>query len=138
MYEVKAITVKKWMTKKSTPEFDFMKKWNNDNPMPFLKMAGFVRKETPKMLYVRCRGELFTESTDTCMCCGRPITNPVSKYFGLGPVCGNHDYTVPEQFADYGELRKAVNAYRENHLHQIIWEGWIPKSAIVSMTDYEG
>lgn len=129
MYEVKAITVKKWMTKKSVEGFDFMQKFNNNVPMPFLKMAGFKLKETPKMVYMRCRGEIFSTTTEYCVKCGKPITNPISQYFGLGPICGNHDYTNP--FASNEELLEAVNKYREETLHKTIWEGWIPKSAII-------
>ena len=32
------VTVKKYMTKKSTPSFEFMKKWNNDIPMPSIRL----------------------------------------------------------------------------------------------------
>ena len=117
-YVVNEVVVKKWMTTKE------------DNPMPYMRMAGFRLKETAKAVYMRCRGEIFTECTEVCMRCGRPITNPVSRYFGLGPVCGHHEYINP--FASEFELQKAVNAYREETLHKTVWEGWIPKSQIVS------
>lgn len=134
MYELKDITVKKYMTQKATASFTFMKDRNNDTPMPFLRMCGFKLKETKGMVYMRCRGEVFSEREEHCVCCGRPITNPVSQYFGIGPICGGHDYTNP--FSSEKELRAAVRTYRENYLHEIKWEGWIPKSAIVRETPY--
>lgn len=38
------ITVKKYMTKPSTPGFDFMSKWNHDIPMPLCTMVGTKEK----------------------------------------------------------------------------------------------
>ena len=38
------ITVKSYMTKKATPTFDFMARWNNDNPMPLMTMTGTKEK----------------------------------------------------------------------------------------------
>lgn len=128
-YEVRDITVREYMTKSSNDDFDFMRKFNHDKPMPMRRMAGFVMRETKGMVYMRCRGEIFSEKTTVCMCCGRPISHPISQYFGVGPVCGSHNYVNP--FSSYEELQKTVKEYRENYLHKIIWEGWIPKSAIV-------
>ena len=42
------ITVKSYMTQKSTPTFDFMSKWNNDTPMPLRVMYGTKLEETRK------------------------------------------------------------------------------------------
>lgn len=134
-YTVYTIEVKSYMTKKSEGDFDFMKKFNEDNPMPYRKMEGFVLRETPKMVYMRCRGNIFEEATDTCNCCGRPITNPVSRYFGMGPICGCHNYVNP--FSSKAELRKAVEEYRLK-LKNVIWQGWIPKSAILSKKEQGG
>ena len=36
-YTVYTIEVKSYMTKKSEGDFDFMKKFNEDNPMPYRK-----------------------------------------------------------------------------------------------------
>ena len=38
------ISVKAYMTRKATPEFDFMAKWNNNNPMPLRTMTGTIEK----------------------------------------------------------------------------------------------
>ena len=127
-YTVYELQVKPYMTKKSSEDFTFMAKFNNDIPMPYRKMEGFVLKETEKMVYMRCRGNIFEEASSTCMCCGREITNPVSRYFGIGPICGNHNYVNP--FSTKEELKKAVEEYRLK-LKGVIWQGWIPKSAII-------
>lgn len=126
----KCITVKAYMTRKATPEFDFMSKFNNDIPMPLRTMVGTVEKETPGMVYMKLHGDITQERTMYCLCCGKPITNPVSQYFGMGPKCGGHNYVNP--FYSREELEAAVHDYRENVLKKITWEGWIIKSAIVS------
>jgi hypothetical protein len=61
------------------------------------------------------------------MKCGRPITNNVSQFFGLGPECGGHNYVNP--FSSDAELKEAVENYRKQ-LNQMVWEGWIIRSAI--------
>lgn len=124
------ITVKSYMTKKATPSFDFMAKWNNNNPMPLITMVGEVEKETPGMVYMKLHGDIVSQITTSCMCCGKAITNPVSQYFGMGPVCGNHSYVNP--FESDEELKEAVKRYRTEYLNKITWEGWIIKSAIIT------
>ena len=121
------ITVKSYMTKKASPEFDFMKKWNNDMPMPLRTMIGTVEKETRGMVYMKLHGDVYAERICTCMKCGRPLTNPVSQYFGIGPECGGHNYVNP--FNSEEELKAAVGEYRKT-LQNITWEGWVIKSAI--------
>lgn len=125
------ITVRKYMTKKSSPEFDFMSKWNNDIPMPMRTMVGTVEKETRGMVYMKLHGEMIAERMFTCMCCGRQLTNPVSQFFGVGPECGGHNYVNP--FNTDEELHNAVDAYKKV-LANVTWEGWIIKSAIVEDT----
>ena len=127
---LKKITVKQYMTRKSTPEFDFMKQWNNDNPMPLRTMIGTVEKETRGMVYMKLHGDITEEKTLHCLKCGRAITNPVSQYFGMGPECGGHNYINP--FYSKEELENAVKDYRENVLKNITWEGWLPKSSIIA------
>lgn len=124
MYKIK---VKQYMTKKSTPDFDFMKKWNNDEPMPMRIMVGEKLEETRGMVKMSLHADITEKVTLTCMRCGRPITNKVSQYFGMGPECGGHAYVNP--FDSDEELEKAVEDYREQ-LRQITWTGWIIKSAI--------
>ena len=129
------ITVKQYMTKKSTPDFDFMAKWNNDIPMPLRTMVGTVEKETAGMVYMKLHGDIVSETVQTCMRCGKPITNPVSQFFGMGPECGGHNYVNP--FESDEELRQVVNSYRKNHLQKITWEGWVIRSAITSRNKFE-
>ncbi|MBP5423787.1 MAG: hypothetical protein J6Y78_15230 [Paludibacteraceae bacterium] len=121
------ISVKSYMTKKATPEFDFMEKFNNNIPMPLMTMVGEKVKETKGMVYVKLHGDITSKITERCLCCGKPITNPISKYFGMGPVCGGHNYTNP--FDTEEELKQAVEVYRKK-LQSMTWEGWIIKSAI--------
>ena len=127
------VTVKQYMTKPATPEFDFMAKWNNDNPMPLRTMVGTKEKETRGMVYMKLHGEIISDRVHYCMKCGRPITNPVSQYFGMGPECGGHNYVNP--FDTEEELKAAVNSYRKQ-LNKITWEGWVIKSAITKCEEY--
>lgn len=122
------ITVKPYMTKEATPEFDFMAKWNNNVPMPLRTMVGTVERETRGMVYMKLHGEIIQRLTERCMKCGKPITHPVSKYFGMGVQCGGHNYINP--FETEEELNNAIASYREK-LRTITWEGWVIKSAIM-------
>lgn len=128
------LTVKQYMTKKATPEFDFMAKWNHDEPMPLRTMVGTKVKETRGMVYMKLRGDIVSDQVQFCMKCGKPITNPVSKFFGMGPECGGHNYVNP--FNTRKELEEAVNAYRKK-LNDVTWEGWIIRSAITSWEEYK-
>lgn len=137
-HTIKKITVKQYMTRQATPEFDFMKQWNNDVPMPLRTMIGTVEKETRGMVYMKLHGDITEEKTLHCLKCGRPITNPVSQYFGMGPECGCHNYINP--FYSKEELENAIKDYREKVLHNMTWEGWLPKSSIIAeevLTDGE-
>ena len=126
------IEVKPWMLKKSSEDFDFMLKYNNDIPMPLLIMYGVKIGETKGMVKMRLHGDIKQRITTRCMCCGRPITNKISQYFGIGPICGDHNYTNP--FDTIEELDEAIAAYREK-LVNTIWEGYIPKSSIIAIDD---
>ena len=128
------LTVKQYMTKKATPEFDFMAKWNHDEPMPLRTMVGTKVKETRGMVYMKLHGDIVSDQVQFCMKCGKPITNPVSKFFGMGPECGGHNYINP--FNTREELEEAVNAYRKK-LNDVTWEGWIIRSAITSWEEYK-
>ena len=128
------LTVKQYMTKKATPEFDFMAKWNHDEPMPLRTMVGTKVKETRGMVYMKLHGDIVSDQVQFCMKCGKPITNPVSKFFGMGPECGGHNYVNP--FNTREELEEAVNAYRKT-LNDVTWEGWIIRSAITSWEEYK-
>ena len=121
------IKVRQYMIKPSTPEFDFHDKWNNGNPMPMRIMVGKKLKETKGMVQMELWGEITEDVATYCMRCGRTLTNPVSKYFGIGPECGNHGYNNP--FDDEEELKRAVKEV-DKQLREIKWTGWVIKSAI--------
>lgn len=122
------IQVKKYMTEKATPQFDFMANWNNDIPMPFVIMSGTIEKETRGMYYMKLHGR--AEKTSVCMCCGRRLTHKVSMLYGLGPECGQHAYINP--FDSEEELDKHIEEVYQK-ISEVKWEGWIIKSAIKSM-----
>ena len=124
------ITVKKYMTQKSNRDFDFMSKWNKDIPMPFVRMTAKVIKQTRGMIYAECFGDI--EKTDICMKCGRPLTNPVSRLYGLGPECGQHAYINPFDTED--ELKEHLEEVKTK-IQDIKWTGWIIKSAIKDCED---
>ena len=128
------IKVRQYMTRPSTPQFDFHDKWNNGNPMPMRIMVGRKLKETKGMVRMELWGEITEEVATYCMRCGRILTNPVSKYFGIGPECGNHGYNNP--FDDEEELKRAVKEV-DTQLREIKWTGWVIKSAIEEETYLE-
>lgn len=122
------ITVKPYMTKKSTPEFDFMARWNNDVPMPLVTMTGTKEKETKGMVYMKLHGDVIDNAV-YCMRCGRLLTNPVSRYFGIGPECGEFIHaSVTEE--DMEDIKKAVEKMRTK-LRAVQWEGWVIRSSIL-------
>lgn len=115
------ITVKAYMTRKASPDFDFMEKWNNNIPMPMRKMTGVILKETRGMVRMRLHG--CAERTINCSICQRELTNPVSRYYGIGPIC----------LAKLGISRDIddVSGITED-LVNLKWEGWVIKSAITN------
>ena len=127
------VSVRQYMTMPATPDFDFMKKWNNDVPMPLRHMVGTIEKETSGMYYMNLRADTDFNTVRTCMKCGKPITNPVSQFSGMGPECGGHNYVNP--FETEEELKQEIDFYKREHLGKISWKGWVIKSAITSMED---
>lgn len=120
------ITVKSYMTKPSTPEFDFMNKWNNNVPMPMCTMQGTVEKETRGMVYMKLHGQ--AEPVIRCMRCGRPLTNPISQQYGIGPECITKiPMLMKLDINDVEEIKK--------QMVQVTWEGWIIKSAITEQEE---
>jgi len=114
------ILVKSYMTRKSSDDFDFMKKWNNDIPMPIRRMQGTVEKTTRGMVYMKLHG--FAKKTIVCQCCGKELTNPVSRAYGVGPICLGK-MGITEEIDNVAGITEA--------LEKITWEGWIIKSAIL-------
>ena len=114
------VTVKRYMTEKSTPGFDFMAKWNKDNPMPLKIMTGTKEKETRGMVYMKLHGQ--ADATVRCMRCGRQLTNPISQHYGIGPECMSKLGLVCD-IDDIETIKKK--------LVDVVWEGWVIKSAII-------
>lgn len=115
------ITVRQWMTQCSTPDFDYMKKFNKDIPMPLRTMQGTIEKETEKSVYMHLHGS--TKPTIRCMRCGKELTNPISRKYFLGVEC----------IQKVGIFRPIddIEGIKED-LVKINWSGWIPKSAIIT------
>jgi len=118
------IAVKQYMTKPASPDFDFMKRWNNDIPMPMRIMEGTVEKETRGMVYMKLHG--FGRQTITCACCGKELTNPISRYYGIGPIC-LEKLGISRQIDDVANIKE--------DLAKIEWEGWVIKSAITEQEE---
>ena len=113
------ITVKAYMTKVATPEFDFMAKFNNNNPMPLRTMVGTVEKETAGMFYMHLHG--MGEPVIRCLRCGKELTNPISRLYGIGPECMAKIGLVANIDDVEGIKEQLVN---------VEWSGWVIKSAI--------
>ena len=116
------ITVKAYMTKPTEPgsSFDFMQKWNNNKPMPLRTMVGTIEKETRGMVYMKLHGQ--GQEEICCMRCGRRLTHPISRHYGIGPECMSKIGII----ADIED----VDSIKEK-LVDITWEGWVVKSSII-------
>lgn len=121
------IAVRQYMTKPASKDFDFQMRWNNDIPMPMRVMAGKVIQETRGMFKMECHG--IALETGVCMRCGRTLTHPVSRLYGIGPECGSHFHINPFDSSEelYAELDKV-----KAQLESVRWTGWVIKSAIES------
>ena len=64
----------------------------------------------------------FAKPTITCMCCGRELTNPISRYYGIGPICLGK-IGISRQIDDIENIKE--------DLVKMKWSGWIIKSAII-------
>lgn len=125
------VKVKPWMTKPtSTAGFDFIYHWNKNIPMPLRVMRGRVLSETRGMVYMELRA--CPLKTDYCMKCGKPLTHPVSRLYGLGPECGGHYHINP--FNTEEELQNAIQEVRQK-LNNVTWTGWIAKSGVEYATE---
>lgn len=127
------ITVKKYMTEPATANFDFQDKWNNGISMPLCIMQGEVIKETRGMYYMSLGGK--AEPTSRCSCCGRALTNPVSKLYGIGPECSEKVGIIRVESEE--EAREKWNELVQQ-IGNIKWKGWVIKSAIKEWEVLEG
>ena len=120
------ISVRSYMTKPASLEFDFMAKWNNDKPMPLATMSGTVVRQTKGMVYMILHGEALP--IVRCMRCGRTLSNPVSRKYGLGIECIQKVGIV----ADIDDVDSITE-----QLQKITWEGWIIRSAITECEEID-
>lgn len=124
------ITVRRYMTNYSK-DF-FLEQWNPDGPMPYVTMIGIKLKETEKLVKMKLWVDISENRITTCMCCGRPLSNPLSQYLGVGPECGASKHLkLLESGVSIDEVKRS---FRE-HLKNIEWEGWIVKSAITQVKE---
>lgn len=119
------ITVKKYMTEPATANFDFQDKWNNGKPMPLCIMQGEVIKETRGMYYMNLQGK--AEPTSKCLVCGKTLTNPISKLYGIGPECSEKVGLIRIESEE--EAKEKLKHIMEQ-IDDISWTGWVIKSAI--------
>ena len=119
------ITVKKYMTEPATINFDFQDKWNNGKPMPLCIMQGEVIKETRGMYYMSLQGK--AEPTSKCLVCGKSLTNPISKLYGIGPECSEKAGLIRIESEE--EAKEKLKHIMEQ-IDDISWSGWVIKSAI--------
>lgn len=119
------ITVKKYMTEPATSTFDFQDKWNNGIPMPLCIMQGNVIKETRGMYYMNLQGK--AEPTSKCLVCGKTLTNPISKLYGIGPECSEKVGLIR---IESEEQSKEKLKHIMGQIDDITWTGWVIKSAI--------
>lgn len=118
------ITVKKYMTEPATANFDFQDKWNDGKPMPLCIMQGEVIKETRGMYYMNLQGK--AEPTSKCLVCGKNLTNPISKLYGIGPECSEKVGLIIESEEEAKEKLKHIM----EQIDDISWSGWVIKSSI--------
>ena len=110
------------MTEKASIGFDFMEKWNNDEPMPLRTMTGIKLKETAGMVRMKLHGQ--AEAVIKCMRCGRQLTNPVSQHYGIGPECITKiPMLMNLDINDIDTIKRKMV--------EVEWEGWIIRSAII-------
>ena len=119
------ITVKKYMTEPSTANFDFQDKWNNGNPMPLCIMQGEVIKETRGMYFMNLQGK--AEPTSKCLVCGKTLTNPISKLYGIGPECSEKVGLIRIESEE--EAKEKLKDIMKQ-IDDISWSGLVIKSSI--------
>lgn len=123
------IIVKPSMTKIDNSSLtNFNNQYNNGIPMPLRTMFGEITRETKSMYYANLHGKVVV--TARCMKCGRTITNKLSMYFGIGPECGKDlRILTPQTREEYEKYKKTI----EDRIEKINWQGWIPKSSVITL-----
>lgn len=109
------ITVRQFMTRVES------------NPMPMRTMVGKIKRETAKAYYMELHGQALP--VVTCMRCGKTLTNPVSRHYGLGVECLSKVGIVADE-NDIEDIKESMV--------NVKWSGWCPKSAIESNEAFNG
>ena len=120
------VEVKRYMTEPASDNFDFQDKWNNGIPMPLCIMTGKVLKETRGMFQMELTAKM-EAGAHHCLCCGRPLTNPVSKLYGIGPECSEKVGLIRIESSEEAKEKLEILS---NQISNIKWTGWVIKSAI--------
>lgn len=128
------VTVRQYMTKPSSAEFDFHKKFNADVPMPWRTMVGEIIGETRGMYQMKLRGVLLQDPSSNCMVCGRTLTNPISFLTGIGPECAGRAHIPRAKIAQ--DILDQWSTYRQK-VAEVEWTGWVIKSAITDREEFD-
>lgn len=121
------VTVSSQMTNSDTQDFKFHDTWNSGVPMPLRTMFVVVYQETRGMYQVLATA--VRRPSMHCMMCGKAITHPVSRLYGLGPECSHHLYINP--FSTEEELEAHLDEV-DAKFAKVQWKGWIIKKHIIS------
>lgn len=111
----RVITVRQFMTRVES------------NPMPMRTMVGKIKRETAKAYYMELHGQALP--VVTCMRCGKTLTNPVSRHYGLGIEC-IQKVGIPFNADDIENIKEAMI--------DVKWCGWCPKSAVEGNEPFRG
>jgi hypothetical protein len=99
-------------------------------------MYGEILEETKGMYKMALHARAERDAVH-CSHCMRALSHPISKIYGIGPICGEHDYFASDytksKIKDEDQLFKLADA----ELRKTTWTGWIPKSAIQSFREVE-
>lgn len=129
--DIYRIEVRQYMTEKGSPEFDFMKKYNNDVPMPARRMYGEILEETKGMYKMKLQMRAERDAVN-CMHCMRQLTNPISRIYGIGPICGEHGYFASDYTKSKIKDEEQIFKMADAELRKVEWTGWVIKKAILS------
>ena len=88
-------------------------------------MQGEIIKETRGMYYMNLQGK--AEPTSKCLVCGKTLTNPISKLYGIDPECSEKVGLIRIESED--EAKEKLKDIMEQ-IDDISWAGWVIKSAI--------
>ena len=124
------VYVKSYMLNKSTDDFNFMRVWNNDIPMPLRLMRGEIIQESRSMYKMKLHGIV---NKTICSRCGRELYNATSKIVGIGPECASVLGVEVSMFNK--QASEQFIKEMEQKIRNTVWEGWVPKTAILTLKE---